>query len=315
VRAADRLVLLGDVVELLEGRPRRALAAARPPLRALAEALGPGGEIVVVPGNHDAALIRPLLRARWAVGRQLGFATRLPARATPALEHLVESLAPCRVRVQYPGVWLGEGIYATHGHYVDRHLLPRAKGFLARGPFAVLPEHARADDYERLGGPSFESMGAAVQSELPDALADMVDRTSGALRRAALSATPMAAVLMRAEPFAPLTAGALGYQFRRAGLPAMQAVIETLGVRARHVLFGHLHRTGPLPGDDLAEWRPGGPGAPMLHNAGSWIFEPLLLAGAEPPHPYWPGGAIEVEPGAPPRTVTLLDGFSPTDLG
>ncbi|MGH2823882.1 MAG: hypothetical protein ACRDLY_12855, partial [Thermoleophilaceae bacterium] len=46
----DRLVLLGDVVELLEGRPRQAMAVAEPVLRALGARLGAGREVIVVPG-------------------------------------------------------------------------------------------------------------------------------------------------------------------------------------------------------------------------------------------------------------------------
>ena len=31
------------------------------------------------------------------------------------------ALGPARVRAAYPGVWLREDVYATHGHYLDRH--------------------------------------------------------------------------------------------------------------------------------------------------------------------------------------------------
>jgi hypothetical protein len=44
-----------------------------------------------------------------------------------------------------------------------------------------------------------------------------------------------------------------------------------------------------------------------MANTGSWTFEPLLLHRARPPHPYWPGGAIVLEDGGPPRPVGLLD--------
>ena len=60
----DRLVLLGDTIELLEGAPRRAMRAARPVLEEIGWAMGRGREVVLVPGNHDHALIRPWLRAR-----------------------------------------------------------------------------------------------------------------------------------------------------------------------------------------------------------------------------------------------------------
>ena len=53
----DRLVLLGDVLELRHGPLRDALAAARPIIAAVGEALGPGREVVIVPGNHDHHLI------------------------------------------------------------------------------------------------------------------------------------------------------------------------------------------------------------------------------------------------------------------
>jgi UDP-2,3-diacylglucosamine pyrophosphatase LpxH len=63
LEGVDRLALLGDTVELAEGRPRRALAIAEPVLRAIGARLGAQRDVVVVPGNHDLALIRPWLRA------------------------------------------------------------------------------------------------------------------------------------------------------------------------------------------------------------------------------------------------------------
>lgn len=307
VGRADRLVLLGDVVELLEGRPRRALATARRPLRAIGRALGADAEVLYVAGNHDHGFVRPFVRARRAADRPLGLASRVPVRSSPGLEALAEALRPARFRASYPGAWLAPGVYATHGHYVDRHLLPRNTGVLARGPFTPVPETgARAEDYERAGGPSLDSLGAALATELPDVLAGGLDVALGALRLGALAVSPAVGAALRTEALAPLTAGVLGLQFRRAGLPAMALAARALGVRARHLVFGHLHRTGPLPTDDLSQWRPLGNG-PRLHNAGSWVFEPLLLARSHPPHPYWPGGAVVLQDGAPPRAVTLLD--------
>ena len=307
VEQADRLVLLGDVVELLEGRPRRALAAARRPLRALGEALGAGGEVVYIAGNHDHAFVRPFVRARLAERRSLGLGARVPVRSSPGLQALAETLTPARFRASYPGAWLAPGVYATHGHYVDRHLLPRARGILARGPLTPVPETgARAEDYERAGGPSLDSLGSALATELPDVLAGGLDLALGALRRGALAASPAFGAALRTEALAPFTAGALGLQFRRAGLPAMALAAHALRVRAQHLIFGHLHRTGPLPQDDLSEWRPRGRG-PRLYNTGSWVFEPLLLARSRPPHPYWPGGAAILEGAGPPRIITLLD--------
>jgi len=307
VERADRLVLLGDVVELREGRPRRALAAARAPLRALGRALGADAEAIFIAGNHDHAFVRPFVRARRAQGRHLGLAARVPVHSSPGLQALAQALRPARFRASYPGAWLAPGMYATHGHYVDRHLLPRASGVLARGPLSTVPETgARAEHYERAGGPSLDSLGSALATELPDVVAGGLDLALGALRRGALAASPAVGAVLRTEALAPFTAGALGLQFRRAGLPAMAMAARALRVRAQHLIFGHLHRTGPLAHDDLSEWRPLGRG-PRLYNTGSWVFEPVLLARSRPPHPYWPGGAVVVQDGSSPQVLTLLD--------
>ena len=35
---------------------------------------------------------------------------------------MAEWASPARVRFAYPGLWLREDVYATHGHYLDCHL-------------------------------------------------------------------------------------------------------------------------------------------------------------------------------------------------
>ena len=66
LRDVERLVLLGDVLELRHGPRREALAAARPFFEDLGRVMGgpPAREIVVVGGNHDHALIEPWLELR-----------------------------------------------------------------------------------------------------------------------------------------------------------------------------------------------------------------------------------------------------------
>jgi hypothetical protein len=103
---------------------------------------------------------------------------------------------------------------------------------------------------------------------------------------------------------APLTSRVLGFQMRRAAIPALALVVRRLGIDADWVIFGHVHRCGPLPGDDPSRW--GRPPGPRIVNTGSWVYEPRLVHRATPPHPYWPGGAVILDDDGP-RAVGLLD--------
>ncbi len=60
VDGIERLVLLGDIVELMQGRQKHAMEVAEPVLRALGQRLGRDRQVIVVPGNHDAPLVRGL---------------------------------------------------------------------------------------------------------------------------------------------------------------------------------------------------------------------------------------------------------------
>ncbi|MBA3263795.1 MAG: metallophosphoesterase family protein [Thermoleophilaceae bacterium] len=302
----DRLVLLGDLVELLEGRPARAIEVAEPVLRAIGERLDRGTEVIVVPGNHDGELVGPWLRGN-GVPPALD---AIPSDATPVLARVTTWLGPGDVRVRYPGVWLSERIWATHGHYLDRHLLPETAFGVARGLLGRLPrDGARPVDYERAGGPSLTRLEALLTRSLPRPLAGLVDDLAELLRAATMPRVPRVPRVSRgplARRMSPLTVTVLGAQMRRASIPALARVVHRLGVDADWVVFGHVHRCGPLPGDDPEVWL--GPGGrPRIANTGSWVYEPLLVHHARPPHPYWPGGAIVLEDDGDPRTIGLLD--------
>jgi UDP-2,3-diacylglucosamine pyrophosphatase LpxH len=296
----ERLVLLGDTIELLEGRVAEALAVAEPVLRAIGAALGPGREVVVVPGNHDLALIGDWVRAQ----RELAVDAAVPIDATDPLAQVASWLGPARVRVHYPGVWLAPGVWATHGHYLDRHLLPESAFGIARGLLGRLPrDGATPTDYERAGGPSLTRLEALLTRWLPRPLAALLDDLAEFVRA---STMPVAGRGLVGGRLASLPATLLGAQMRRASIPALARVVHRLGVDAEWVVFGHVHRCGPLAGDDPERWR--GPGGkPRIANTGSWVHEPLLVHDANPPHPYWPGGAILLEPDRAPRAVGLLD--------
>ncbi len=304
----ERLVLLGDVVELIEKPADRAIDVAEPILRLIGRTLGVDGEVIFVPGNHDRALVASWIRR---VGTGLAPDSRVPLDATPELARVGSCLAPARVRVHYPGVWLAPGVWATHGHYLDRHLLPEAAFGVTRGLLGRVPRPgATPIDYERAGGPSLTRLEALVIKALPRPLAALAEDIAEFIRA---STMPLGPRRLLRPGMARLTARALGAQMRLAGLPAISHVVGRLGVDADWVLFGHVHRLGPLPGDLDTRWR-GPQGQPRLLNTGSWVYEPLLVHNATPPHPYWPGGAVTLENGQAPLAVGLLDGVPATAM-
>ncbi|MGH2871167.1 MAG: metallophosphoesterase, partial [Solirubrobacteraceae bacterium] len=151
----QRLVLLGDLLELRHGPLRQALDAAREPLAQIGAALGPGSEVVVLAGNHDHALLDGW-RARADLSpeaAELGAERPVDWLDTDALAAVARLLSPAAVRAAYPGVWLREDVYATHGHYLDLHLTVPTLERLATGVMrrVVALDGAgpgRAEDYE-----------------------------------------------------------------------------------------------------------------------------------------------------------------------
>ncbi len=303
VERTDRLVLLGDIVELLGGRATAAMDTAAPILAAIGAALGRGGHVVFVPGNHDRPMIRGWLRAR---GSGLGLEDRVPVDASPALSAVADRLGRGRVEVRYPGVRLNDAVWATHGHYLDRHLMPASNWGWFRRRRDEEPGRAGPWQYERPGrvhlGPLMSRLPGPASTGL---------RELGAVLRATTMPALQDGVL---DPrIAPLTWRLLSHQMRRHALPAMAEVLQRLHVRADWVVFGHVHRLGPLAADDSGQWRDPRSGASFL-NTGAWLYEPRLVAHSRPPHPYWPGGAIVLEDGVSPRPVGLLDGLEPAQL-
>jgi hypothetical protein len=325
-RGADRLVILGDGVELRD-RPKRDIAELAAPLfRDLGAALGPDGELVIVAGNHDHGLV-----AGWIDGRLetepsgfLGLEQFLePAEAGPLAATLAAHARPARVRVASPGLWLGEDVYAIHGHYSDVHTTVPTFERLATGAMARwivrLPEAgATPDDYEAVLAPMYAwmsaltqrsehaviSAGAGASSRAWVALAGD-GRRSHPLRATALGAGYVAAVsALNAAGIGPLDRNLSGPSLRRGYLRGIGEVIARLGIGADHVVWGHSHRSGPWPGDDPGEWV--APGGAHILNTGSWVYQRHFLSERPNDSPYWPGTAVMVEDDGPPRLVRLL---------
>lgn len=329
LEGVDRLVLLGDALELRQAPLRHVLDIAVPSIAALGAALGPAGEIVLVTGNHDHHLVQPWLdRRELAAGvGPLGLEQWLGEDdlGTPdAVGVLVDAARPARLRVAFPGVWLRPDVYAMHGHYLDRlTTLPTmeriALGAMGRvvGPVPEGRGAAAIEDFESGLRPVYAWMHAVAQS--PAGAWSAGGQTTSArtwkmlagdgrrdVRAQALArAFPLAIAALNRARLGPLDADISGPQLRRSALRAFAEVVWRLGIEADHVAFGHTHRAGPLPGDDPHEWRVHGTGA-SLHNCGSWVVEPILHSG-DSEGPYYAGRAIVLDDdGSPPRLERLV---------
>jgi hypothetical protein len=326
----DRLVILGDILELRHGPMHEALDAARPVLKAIGEALGPDGEVVLVPGNHDFRLISPWLEWRSRNGPEpLGLQERAGPKASIGTRAIGRMLQPASLDVVYPGIWLDDGVYATHGHYLDRHVTVPSferlgSGVLGRVLRAPADQAGTPDDYEVALAPMYgllDSIAARVddgRAAAPGKISARAwerlspDRRSQAWRgRMLAGAFPLTIAALNRLGLGPLRADLSGVELRRASLRAMGEVVARLGIDARHVIFGHTHRSGPLPDDDRDEWRLAG-GA-QLHNTGCWVYESMYLD-RQWGNPYWPGSAVELESGGEPRFVRLLEGVDADEL-
>lgn len=326
ISGCDRLVLLGDVIELRLGPVREALSGAEPVLRQIGAALGPGREAVIVAGNHDHHLIEAWLtrRAREAEPPPLGSESAVDWQPGETLETLASWLAPSPVRAAYPGVWLRDDVYATHGHYLDRHTTVPIFERLGAGLMARIVHDsgdgpARAEDYEATLAPIYAWIHAVAQNRTgnrrrsTDGASTRAWRTlsSGARRRdprrAALKlAFPVAVAGLNRVRLGPLRADVSGVQLRKAGLLALAATLRRLDIRAPCVIFGHSHRAGPLPGDDKSEWRM--PEGTSLLNTGCWVYEHVYLGHGAAKSPYRPGFVAVIADEGPPVLSNLLDG-------
>jgi hypothetical protein len=327
----ERLVLLGDVLELRHGPRREALAAARPFFEDLGRAFA-GREIVVVGGNHDHALPAALgVEQRFAAGA-----------ASTMMAQLAEWAAPARLTAAYPGLWVRPDVYATHGHYLDCHLTIPTLERLGIGAMGrILRRPARsftgAEDYEAVTVPVFEWIDAVARQASPgDALNggmtvrawrafaghgnhDHQDGRNGQGRgartlarrlrtRTITGSFPLLVATLNRAGLGPFNTDLSIGELRRAGLRAMGEVTRRLDLVPPHpayVVFGHTHRAGPLPGDPRSEWL--APTGARMVNVGSWVHEPGFLGEEPQSSPYRPGFCAWLADQSPPELRCLLD--------
>jgi hypothetical protein len=290
---------------------------------------------VLVPGNHDHAFVAPWLerRRRDAPPPPLTLMQEAGWEAGDAAAQIAGWLAPARLLISYPGLWLRDDVYATHGHYLDRHTtIPTferlSAGVMGRIVGRPAAEGASPDHYEAALAPIYAWSYTLAQHVGGDGRA--ASGTQGIsvrvwsmlagdghrpLRRRALTALfPLGVVALNRAGIGPVRADVSGPALSVAGARAMADAAAALGIDAPHVVFGHTHRAGPLPADDPALWR--GRGGTRLHNTGTWVFERHFLSRVPYESPYWPGRAIRVEHDSerPPELLSLLGGRTWAEL-
>jgi predicted phosphodiesterase len=320
VSGADRVVLLGDVVELRERPLADSLEVARPLFEELGSALA-GRPVVLVPGNHDHAFAEPWLARLRLDGRGLPTEAEWPVQHEEGAAGRIAGWMPdVELSLAYPGVRLRDDVYATHGHYLDLHLtIPRLESIAASAMARVTgrgksPESAA--DYEVILAPLYGFYSGLAQGASPASLSrggrlsrNVWRRVSGngppALGRFLLGRVtiPGAVAALNGLGLGPFRATLTGEELRRAGLLAMARVAEVLAPGAEHVIFGHTHRPGPLPGDEQAEWTT--LSGTRLWNTGSWLYEGAFVTTGRQ-SPYWPGTVLTLEDSGPPRIENVL---------
>ncbi len=317
------MVLLGDVLELLELPLQDAFEQARPFFEELGEAV-PGRPVVLVPGNHDHRLAEPLLDRLAVESKPLGLEHRtLPAGKGVA--RLAGWLGTAELELAYPGIWLRDDVYATHGHYMDCYRrLPRLECVAAAAlirALGPLPERTAPRDYEEVLSPIYSVAFGLAQARLAHRVlhsservwrgisngAGSARRARGAVLRGCLSVGVRGVNrLLQAEISADLSADTLS----ETGIAAAAELASRLEIDAAHVLTGHTHRAGPA--SEERAWRLAG-GA-HLHNTGSWIFTSAFHDLGERATPYLPGTVTWLNEAGPPRRVNLLAEHTLDDL-
>jgi predicted phosphodiesterase len=329
----ERLVLLGDVLELRDRPLTEALSAAEPVFAALGEAMV-DGEIVMVAGNHDHHLIEPWLERRALEGADpLG----LEQTGDPeglAMTVLCNYAKPARVTFAYPGLWLRDDVYAVHGQYLDRHLtvptierlgvaaVEKTLGIVTPTEDPLEPpddaEPASIDEYERVQTPVYALLFGLAQGTVgerrggADPSARLWKMLSGGDTRTARMrnwllgsvAVPGAVGIANRLGLGPVRSELSVNAIGRAGFEAMSDVCRVLHIEADHLIFGHTHWRGS----------PKQQGKPQLLNTGCWVHSPGLLGKTAADSPYWPGTICFVDDEGPPRLEGLLDELSREEL-
>ena len=284
--------------------------------------------MIVVPGNHDHHLIEPWLERRRLEG---GAPLELEQVGEPegrAFEALCSHAAPATVRFAYPGLWVRDDVYATHGHYLDRHLtvptverlgvaaVERVLGMApSTGPDPLVPRRTgsrpRSTSTSACRRPSTrssspsrrrpgEGRSAAVAVD-PD-LADAGRRRHA--RRRGCAAGSSAPSRSRARSGSPTGSGS--GPCAPTCPPGRSAGPGSTRWPTPSTTCGSTPTTSSSATPTAAAGLSAAAGA-KLWNTGSWVHAPALLGDSAAVSPYWPGTICVVGDEGEPELRHLLD--------
>ena len=279
--------------------------------------------------SPDRALARApgARRGRGAAGARAARALRRASRSRRS----PRTRGRRKVRFAYPGLWLRDDVYATHGHYLDRHLtvptierlgvgmVERVLGVAVTGTDPLAPPDGAAGDHDR-----------RVRARADPRLRAALRARAGDGRRAARRRQPVGAAVAddgrRRERAAPACAAGCSARSRcraRSGSPTGSASgrCAPTSPRGRSAapgsrrwptwspssrsrpstsIFGHTHRRG---GPEAGRGRRSGTPAAGSHSPG-------LLGETAAVSPYWPGTMCVVADEGEPELRHLLDELS-----
>ncbi len=327
--AADRVVLLGDILELRDRPVGEILERGSAFLELLGTAVG-NGEVVWVPGNHDHRLAEPLLDGHSLARPELPL--KLSHRFHPTTDlaaEIAERVRPAHFTLAYPGLYVRDDVWVTHGHYLDCHItIPTIECLSAAVTMRMLgaiPDPATAEDYERAIAPIYSFGWGFAQARGPERIGGRARPSAAAWRRLNGDRAGRPGTRFLGSVAFPLVARRVGRALRRefdtdisvenisrAGLAAIREVVSRLGIAAEHVVYGHTHRSGPLEQDDPTAWQLGD--GTRLHATGSWTYSPGLCGPTPEQSLFWPGTVTWINDDGPPRRQELLHSRSHADL-
>ena len=163
LRDVDRLVLLGDLLELRHGPARDALSAAAPALeadRGGAPGRCRGRDRAGQPRPPPARAVARAALSRRRRRRRSGWSPPSTGEPGEPLAAVAGWFSGAEVSAAYPGVWLRDDVYATHGHYCDRHTTVPMFERLGAGAMAKIVREPPAgpvapEDYEAILAPIY----------------------------------------------------------------------------------------------------------------------------------------------------------------